>query len=458
MSGHLKPNDWDLNINSNGELTVSGVSTVELAKLYDTPLHIVNVERLRQTIKLFQESFKRNYPSKCSIHFAFKANTVPGNLATIKEEGLKAEIMSDFELELALKLGYTGEEIIVNGPYKPIEFLAKCIENEVKLIIIDSLEELEMLDQISKEKNVDVNILIRINPDFIPRGMNYGTATASRKGCAFGLDRKGGEIEQALAKIGKMEKIHFQGYHFHIGSGILNPRDYLKAIMLLRPVIEFTIKKGFQLNVFDIGGGIGSPTTREMTTFEMLYYQGFDRLPKLKHSKHQVTFNEFASTISHGIKNLFNHKKLPELIIEPGRCIISQNQFLLLTVHGKKDRPGIKKWLITDGGIGTVTMPTYYECHQIFLCNDVDRPKKENVTIIGPVCFAGDIVYRNISMPETKIGEVIAIMDSGAYFNSWETSFSFPKSALVAVEKGRHMLIRRREMFEDLIKRDYMDL
>ena len=116
-----------------------------------------------------------------------------------------------------------------------------------------------------------------------------------------------------------------------------------------------------------------------------------------------------------------------------------------------------KKWLITDGGVGTVTMPTYYECHKVFLCNDVFLPRKEYVDIIGPVCFAGDVVYRRIKMPEVYTGDVIAITDSGAYFTSWESSFGFPRTAIVAVSGNNHRLIRRREIYSDMAQRDVIN-
>jgi diaminopimelate decarboxylase len=122
-----------------------------------------------------------------------------------------------------------------------------------------------------------------------------------------------------------------------------------------------------------------------------------------------------------------------------------------------KERPGLRKWILTDGGIGTVTMPTFYECHDVLLCNDIHRPVTEKVTLIGPVCFASDAIYRNKRMPALNPGEVIAIMDSGAYFTAWESSFGFPHPPVVVVAAGRHRLLRRRETFQDMTARDRLD-
>jgi diaminopimelate decarboxylase len=99
-------------------------------------------------------------------------------------------------------------------------------------------------------------------------------------------------------------------------------------------------------------------------------------------------------------------------------------------------------------------MPTFYEYHEVFLCNDVDRKLSEKVTITGPGCFAADIVYKNKMMPGIVPGELIAIMDSGAYFTSWESSFGFPRPAIVSASDGRHTLLRARETFSDMFSLD----
>ncbi|NND35159.1 MAG: diaminopimelate decarboxylase, partial [Saprospiraceae bacterium] len=119
---------------------------------------------------------------------------------------------------------------------------------------------------------------------------------------------------------------------------------------------------------------------------------------------------------------------------------------------------GVGKWITTNGGIGTVTMPTLYEFHEIFLCNDISRPKEQNMTINGPGCFASDQVYRNVRMPEIDKGEIIAVMDSGAYFTSWESSFGFPRPAIAMVKDGLAHLIRRRESLLEMSERDVIEL
>jgi diaminopimelate decarboxylase len=457
MKKFLQPQDWGLQVTPDGDLKVGDYTAVALAKEYGTPLHVVNEILLKETAKNFRQSVESLYPGKTSIHYAYKCNSVPAVLQMIRSTGLKAEVMSSFELNLALHMGHEGEEIVVNGPCKTDAFLRECLQHQVRLIVVDSLDELKALNEICVTEDKDVDILFRVNPDYTPRGMNQGSATGSRKGCAFGLDLKGGEVTTGFSILKEMKRIHFLGFHFHIGTGIRDPIDYSKALRCLAPLLNLTRSAGLAVKIVDVGGGFASMTTRELTSRELLIYQGLERLPSSLGKVTDITFKDFAREISNTISRYFPRNNLPELIYEPGRGIVSPSQFLLLTVHRVKDRPGLRKWLITDGGLGTVTLPTFYEYHEVFLCNDVRRPRTERVNIVGPVCFASDVVYRNKHMPQVNSNEVLAIMDSGAYFTAFESSFGFARPAIVSVDDQGHRLIRRSETFEDMVCRDLVN-
>src|SRR5664279_3710067 len=189
---------WNLDASNTGELIIGGCNALELGNIYGTPLHVVNEARLRGTAYSFLETIKSRYPGKISVHYAFKCNPVPGIIKIIKEQGLKAEVMSEYELMLALKLGYTGNDIIVNGPFKTDRLITACLENNIRFINVDSLFELEKIDWICNNLTKNVEVLLRINPDFVPSGMNKGSAAGSRSGSPFGLDLRGGEVMAAF--------------------------------------------------------------------------------------------------------------------------------------------------------------------------------------------------------------------------------------------------------------------
>ncbi len=447
------PGAWGLEIEEDGSLAAAGLNTVALAGELGTPLHVIHTARLEQTALRFRQVAESSYAGKVAVHYAMKCNSVSAVVRAVRNSGCNIEVMTPFELEMALQLGYKPDEIIVNGPCKTNDFLRRCLETRLNCVVIDSMEELVSANQLSEAMGLEATVLLRVNPDYVPRGMNQGSATGSRRGCAFGFDLKGGEVATALDMLRTYRRLRFAGFHLHVGTGIRHHAEFQKVLGCLPQLLKSASSAGMDVNIMDVGGGLASPTTREFTSFEMLIYQGIGRLPGMNGNS-TSTVEMYTEAISKEIEKHFSASNLPELIFEPGRCIASQNQFLLLTVHRTKERPGIGKWLITDGGLGTSTLPTYYEHHEILLCNDVKRPKTEKVTLIGPACFAGDIVYRNKWMPATKPGEIISIMDAGAYFTQLESSFGFSLPAIVAVEDGSWTLVRERESPRDMVLRN----
>jgi len=449
------PSNWGLSVRDSGSLGINNYEIADIADTYGTPLHIVNLPRLIRTGENFISQIGKSYPGKTSVHFAFKSNSVPGIIKAVKKSGLLAEVMTEYELDLALNIGYRSREIIVNGPCKTPMFLKKCLLSRVRLIVIDSINELEELNQLGKEMRLKADVLLRANPDYTPKGMNSGTATGSRKGCAFGLDLKSGEVDRALGCLKNLKQLRFCGYHMHIGTGIRDPKDYAKAIRILFPLLQRTLDSGFEIKFLDVGGGFASFTTREFTSLELLRQQVLPYLPAGIHRNDKREFSDFAGEISKTVLEFFPATDYPELIFEPGRCIVSPNQFLILTVHRVKERQGVGRWLITDGGLGTSTLPTYYEFHEVFLCNEIERKVSGPATIIGPCCFAADTIYKNKLMPPVMPGEKIAIMDTGAYFTALESSFGFPRPAIAGVGLETHELLRHREGYEEMTGRDH---
>lgn len=457
MRPTVSPEAWGLHVVPCGELALGNHGLVGLARNYGTPLHVINQSRLMKDASAFREAAEKSYPGRVSVYYALKCNSVPAVVDAVLRTGPGLEIMTEYELTLALKLGCQPEKIIVNGPCKTDNFLEACIDAGVRLVIVDSIAELRALDALARARGTSSQVLLRVNPDFTPRGMNRGTATGSRRGCAFGLDLKSGELGSALAVLEGLPGIRFQGFHLHIGTGIRNPCDYALALRCLGPLKEAATQAGHRIRLLDVGGGFAAPTTRELGTREFLLYQALGRLPERGADNGCGTPEGFASAISGAVLERFGPEELPELLFEPGRCIASAAQFLLLTVHRVKERPGVGRWLIADGGLSTVTLPTFYEYHEVLLCNDVSRPSESRATIIGPACFAGDVVYRNKLMPDVHPGEVIAVMDSGAYFTAMESSFGFPHPAIVAVNGATCTLVRTRETFDEMVSRDVFD-
>ena len=443
--------EWGLATTSEGALALGGLSLDALASEYGTPLHVCDEERLRAGARAFRDSFAARYKGDVLVAFAMKANPTPGIARALFDEGLGAEVMSPYEWELAVKLGVPAASLIVNGPNKGE--LSRCAVAHGALIVVDGLDELQSLSHIGRGIGRRARILLRINPDLTPRGMNRGTATGSRKGSVFGLDLKGGEVATALDGLGP--DLAFEGFHVHIGTGVRFPDDYRRAIEPMRTAISLARERGLRITTIDYGGGIASPTAREFDTIEFLAYQGLGRLPLPPTAARFPALAEFAAAITEPLNALFSSESPPRLVLEPGRALVSQHVVLLVHVDSIKPRPGVgRTWVVTDGGAGTCMMPVYWEAHEIFLVRAPRAPRTETVTLVGPVCYASDWIYQNKRMPVLRPGDLLAVMDAGAYFASLESNFGFYRPATVAVRDAHARLLRRRETFDDVVGRD----
>jgi diaminopimelate decarboxylase len=449
----LTPEDWRLNHNINGELILNHFKLTDLAKRYGTPLYILNEKLLLDRARNFKDAAAKIFSGNASVFYPFKCNSVLAVVNSIKDAGLNAEVMTEFELDLAIKSGFNPNNIIVNGPCKTEKFLFDCIANNVGLLIIDSISELNDLIKILNSYSHTVNLLLRVNPDYVPKGISKSSATGS-KTSSFGLNEK--QIFEALSKISNSKKLIFKGIHFHIGTGIREPKAFSSVIKKLYPLFKKIQETGFEIKILDVGGGFASMTTRELSSLEMIASQSLGTYQLKFGNQKFYSFEDYLNEIKQAVCKFFG-ARIPKIYFEPGRCLTSPAQLLLLTVHRIKERDG-KKWLITDGGLGTITMPTYYEYHEIFLCNEFNRNRTEKFTITGPCCFASDLVYKNKLLPKVNEGEVLALMDTGAYFNALESSFNFNKPAIILINANLCKVVRRRETFDDMVLRDKNNL
>jgi diaminopimelate decarboxylase len=449
----MQVEDWGFSRGPTNELLIGGVSAVEIARRFGTPLHVVDEGILRHNARSLRKDFEAQYP-QAQLFYALKCNSVAGVVQTIFEEGFGGEVTSEYEFWLARRLGMPAGRILLNGPNKSDALLRHVVREGIGAVVVDSIPELERLDSIANESRGEVQVLLRVNPDFVPRGMNRASATGCRKGSVFGLDLRSGELRLALDAVRTSASLRYAGIHTHIGTGIRHPEDYARAFRQIVPAFLQARAAGLETRIFDFGGGFGVPTSKEFSTLEFLAYQGWGRLPHLE--PHTPIFPPHVCA---PLQEFCRREglPLPTLYLEPGRAIASSAQVLLLTVGAVKDRTGVGKWVITDGGAGTCAFPLYYECHEVVLANNVAAPPVERVRLVGPVCFASNWIYRNKVMPVLKPGDVIAVMDSGAYFLALEANFGFPRTTVMMVSDGQVRLVRRRETFEEMAARDIFE-
>lgn len=451
----LKVEDWGFSATGDGALMIGGIRAEELADEFETPLHVLDEKGLRERARRLRTAFESAYPGEVATYYAMKCNNTPGIVRMILGEGLRPEVGTPYEWSLARRLGIDPGLIMVNGPHKG-QLLQTAIVEGAGFIVVDGFHELDLVESICRDSGKSARVLIRVNPNTIPKGMNRASATGSRKMSVFGFDLLSGEVSGALERIAKSGFVQFTGFHSHVGTGIRCTRDYERPLRKLVECMVEAERHGLTVSTLDIGGGFGVPTSRELDTLEFLLYQGAGRLPKPPDPERFPSIEEFAEQVAYTIEDgcIQHDIELPGLVVEPGRAIASRAGVLLLGVGAVKERAGVGTWVITDGGAGTVAFPLFYEYHEVLLCRAVNAPRTELYTLVGPVCFSADWIYRNKRMPPIRPGDVLAVCDAGAYFTVQESNFGFPRPPIVSVRDGTASLIRRRETFEDMVSRD----
>jgi len=454
----LKPEVWGLHKNRKGHLEIEGCDTVELAAEYGTPLYLVNELRLRENYYRFYNAFTSRYTPKVEVHYSYKTNCIPGVLNVLHECGARAEVISGYELWLALRLGISPDAIIFNGPNKTGEELETAIRHGIKLIIADSITEIERINDIAARLGIKANAGIRVCPGVVPKGMNPFTATGSRKS-QFGVDFESGEALAAFKKAAASPNINLLAMHCNIGSGIKEAEAYTRALKkMLKLAAEVKQKTGIEMKYLDTGGGFGTPGHYDMAGLDLLLYQVIDRMPSPPQPEKCPRFEDFARMITDTIKEGCSEYNLaqPVLILEPGRSITGDTQVLLLRVAAIKERPGVGSLVITDGGMVSTSLMLFAEYHKVFVANKMNAASDKIYSIYGRVCTTADLLYKNIKLPSLEVDDILAVMDTGAYFTSTSSNFAYPRPSVLMVKYRKARVIREREEYEDLIRKDIL--
>jgi diaminopimelate decarboxylase len=409
--------------NKSGKLYLDGVSTIELAEKFDTPLYIISETRIRENYRRIRDALIRNYP-KVRIYYAAKANTNISVLGILENEGAYLDAVSLGETFLALKAGFSPERLLFTGTSVRNDELKSLLKSNVA-INIDSLSQLNRLLKMA----VPNLLSFRINPE-IGAGHHDHCITAG-KDSKFGLWE-----EDAIKayKIARKAGVKQFGIHMHIGSGILTIDPFILAIDKLLDIAKrIRDQTGVDFEFVDMGGGLGVPYKPEDKELDLDLFS--DKILGL----FQKRINEY------GLGE-------PFFCVEPGRYIICDAGILLTIVNTVKTTP-FKKFVGVDAGFNTLIRPTMYgSYHHILVANKLGFPEEETYDVAGPICESGDILARDRKMPSIREGDLLAVLNSGAYGYSMSSQYNLrPRAAEVLVKNGKYTLIRERENFNDLL-------
>jgi len=357
------------------------------------------------------------------IYYSAKANSNLSLLKILENEGAYLDAVSPGEVFLALKAGFTPERILFTGTSVRDDELKFLVDSNIT-INIDSLSELRRLLKLTTPELLS----IRVNPE-VGAGHHDHCITAG-KNSKFGIWKEDVMKAYRESKEAGVKKL---GIHMHIGSGILRVEPFVRACeKLLKIAGTVHNQLGIEFEFIDIGGGLGVPYT-----------------PREK----ALDLKSFSQKISSLLKEKIKKYRLgrPMLFIEPGRYIVCDAVIILTRVNTIKVTP-FKKFIGIDAGFNTLIRPAMYNSyHPICLANKPSSKGEEVCDVAGPLCESGDLIAKNRKLPKVSEGDLLAIMNAGAYGYSMSSQYnSRPRAAEVLVKDWKYTLIREGETIAEL--------
>jgi diaminopimelate decarboxylase len=401
------------------DLWVEGVSLAELGATLGTPLYVYSTQALKANFQAYQLALK-NQPSL--IAYSVKAASNLAILHLLKEEGAGSDIVSGGELKRALQVGVDPQKIVFSGVGKTAEEMIQALKAGILMFNVESAPEMRLLAATARELGKKAPLALRVNPDVDPQTHPY-IATGFRES-KFGVP-----IEEALALYQEATAdpyLEVVGLDCHIGSQLTSVSPFAAAAERLRALLARLAAVGVNIQLLDVGGGLG------------INYHG-EEIPSPQELVQ--AFGELLAAYP-GLR----------LILEPGRSIVGQAAVLLIKCLYNKVTP-FKRFVITDGAMSDLIRPSLYgSYHEIKPVRAAGRPAAK-VNVVGPICESGDFLAQDREIPLVESGEFLAVFGAGAYGFAMSSNYnSRPRPAEALVDGARFRVIRARETLEDLTR------
>jgi diaminopimelate decarboxylase len=415
-------------------LHCDGVSVVDLAAEHGTPAYLYSAGQISERFQLFDEAFTHGPAARPhTICYAVKANSSLAILRLLALQGAGFDIVSGGELERVRKAHKPAlKRVVFSGVGKQIWEIDAALKADILLFNVESEAELYLLNDRAEALGVRARFALRVNPDVFAETHPYiSTGLREHK---FGIDIT--LARSIYRKALKLKGLDAAGVSVHIGSQIRNVDPFAAATARVIALIGDLRKDGHDIRYMDAGGGLG-----------------IDYHDRLDASQFQPAkeVQRYAAALTKALGTMDIR-----LLLEPGRFIVAQAGALLTRVlYVKKN--GTKTFVITDAGMNDLIRPALYQAHHEIL--PVKQPAgKSQLTadIVGPVCESGDFFARDRSLPTVKPGDLVLILDAGAYGMSLTSNYNTrprPPEILVETSGGvaKATLIRRREILKDLM-------
>lgn len=405
-------------------LACGDVALDMLAKKYGTPLYVYSADHISYRLGLFTQAFA---DQKHLVCYAVKANSALAILKLLDRHGAGFDIVSGGELERLLAINRAAaERAVFSGVGKTAPEIDLALRSGILLFNVESEGELDLLTDRAAKLKKGARIALRVNPDVFAETHPYiSTGLRDHK---FGIDiRCARAVYRAAAKSRWIEPA---GVSVHIGSQIRTADPFGAAATRVASLIHQLRDDGLPIRFLDAGGGLG-----------IEYHLDLPFHPEEKIQQYAAALKSAVSRIE-GI----------QLLLEPGRFLVAQAGALICRVlYTKKN--GKKNFIILDAGMNDLIRPSLYQAyHEIVPVTPRRGARKIIADVVGPVCETGDFFARDRVMPAVQPGDLVAILDAGAYGQTLASNYnSRPRPAEVLIEGKRARLIRRRESRADML-------
>jgi diaminopimelate decarboxylase len=407
----------------NGVLSIAGVPATALAEEYGTPLVVYDERTMVGAARAYRAAAPDAF-----VAYGVKAFPNVAVLRLLAAEGLGADVATLGELTIALKADLPGDRLIVHGNNKSPEELEAAARAGAWLVVLDALDEIELAAKAGVER-----VLVRVTP-----GVEADTHPAIRTahhGSKFGLPS-----DQALEAVARAREAGLEaaGLHVHIGSQLLDDSAAIETVEWLAGFAERGREElDWTPAIVDLGGGLG-----------IQYVEG--RAPP--------SIADFVGTLTRQLDAHWSSSALPspQLVIEPGRSIVGRAGITLYEVGAVKTVADSITYVAVDGGMSDNPRPQLYQAHYTgLLANRADESPNGTYVLCGKHCESGDVLIRDLPLPEPKRGDLLAVPATGAYTLTMASNYNLvPRPAAVLVSDGEAKVIRRRETIEDLLATD----
>lgn len=460
----------------NDQLHIDGVSAVDLAREHGTPLFVYSESRIRHNIARLQAA-KQSIGCKLKVCYAAKAMSTMAILRAVKDAGCDIEVNSGGELWKALEIGFRGDQIIFNGTSKEVWEIENAINAEIYAIQVDSIYELNLIEEIAKRLGKTANVSLRLVPE-IESGTHSGLQTALLTS-KFGMMPD--EAFTAFRDFKDSPHLDLCGIHLHVGSQNPDPVVYTAAFELLYDGLKRIYDQtGIKLKHINLGGGFPVNYLRDRLmesdfpdAQKTMFEADFEPADAIGDAWQAVRESIGSEGSGHLIENL-------TLLIEPGRSIIADAGVCLTTVRNSKTRPisdsanrikhsAFDNWLLTDAGFNILlSMETYKWYYHLISAERPTEPHDFPYKLAGPLCDGGDVYFdiegehrlpdHRLLPADTKPGEILALLNCGAYSLAQASQYNgrFMPAVVLTPIGGNSEIIRKRENFEDLIANDVL--